>query len=69
MTSYRIMMEDAGRYLPHDPTGCEYQHYVYGDQMVPHPLTGQPQPELVFSGTRAECETFVAACNLREQSR
>jgi hypothetical protein len=59
MAVYRIVMEDATRYLPHDPTGRCYQHFVYSDKMVPHALTGKLQPDLVFSGSRSECEAFV----------
>lgn len=55
---YVVIMEDAGRYLPHSPIGREYLHYVLKGTR-PHPLTGQESPNVVYSGTRAECEDFV----------
>jgi len=58
MTTYTIRMEDATRYLPHDPRGRAYLHYVFNgtEQNV---FTNKVQPRLVFSGTRDECEAFV----------
>jgi hypothetical protein len=55
---YEIVMEDAGRYLPHSPIGREYLHYVIKGTS-PHPITGKQRPNTVFSGTRSECEDFV----------
>ena len=46
--TYQIVMEDAGQYLPHDPTGVEYRYYVYRDK------------RLVFSGARDECAAYVS---------
>jgi len=61
MTSqYVVVMEDAGRYLPHSPIGREYLHYVMKG-MTKNPITGQLRPHVVFTGTKAECEAFVAA--------
>jgi hypothetical protein len=56
--AFVIEQEDATRYLPHNPTGIEYAHYVYHGEEH-HPITGQLQRKLVFSGSRAECEAFV----------
>jgi hypothetical protein len=57
--AFVIEQEDATRYLPHDPTGRVYEHRVYcGTE--PHPITGREQRRLVFSGTRADCEAYVA---------
>lgn len=60
--TYKIIMEDATRYLPHDPTGRDYQHFVYGPK------------GLAFSGTRPECEAWIAnikraACNKARRER
>lgn len=65
---YRIVQEDATRYLPHDPTGRHYQHFVYNDQTTWNPITRSYVPTLVFSGTRAECEAFVERQTARRQS-
>ena len=46
--TYKIVAEDATRYLPHNPLGIEYQHFVYGPR------------GLAFSGSRAECMSWVA---------
>jgi len=46
---YRMVCEDATKYLPHDPTGIEYTHYVYNGEWV------------TFTGTRKECEQWVLA--------
>ena len=53
--TYNIIMEDATRYLPHNPRGLEYQHFVYGPR------------GLAFSGTRAECVSWVA--NMKRLAR
>ena len=58
--TYVIEMEDVTVYLPHSPIGVEYTHYVYSGRTAPHPITGIPQRELIFVGTRDECETYVA---------
>lgn len=58
---YMIECEDATRYLPHDPTGVQYQHFVYDlSRTDRHPITGTPQRYLAYSGTRDQCEAFVA---------
>jgi len=54
--AYRMIMEDATRYLPHDPTGREYVWYVY-DTTKTGPFGGEL---LVYSGTREECQTWIA---------
>lgn len=57
---FRIVQEDATRYLPHDPTGRCYEHFVYRDDLLDrNPFTGKMQPRLVLSGTRADCDAFV----------
>jgi hypothetical protein len=65
--TYRIEMEDASRYLPHDPTGREYQHYVYRGTEK-NIFTGQEQPRLVFSGSRSECLAYVNAQEARRDA-
>lgn len=66
MTSqYVVVMEDAGRYLPHSPIGREYLHFVIKGTSA-CPITGQERPNVVFSGTKAECEDFVARLKARE---
>ena len=53
--TYKIVAEDATRYLPHNPLGIEYQHFVYGPR------------GLAFSGSRAECMSWVA--NMKRLAR
>jgi hypothetical protein len=55
---FTIRMEDATRYLPHDPRGRAYQHFVFSGTER-NVFSGEEQPRLVFSGTRDECENFV----------
>jgi hypothetical protein len=59
LARYEIEQEDATRFLPHNPIGRVYEHYVYHGMTV-HPITREPQRQLVFSGTKDECEAFVA---------
>ena len=59
MDQFRIEMEDATRYLPHSPSNCCYQYFVYRGTEL-HPITGKEQPRLVYSGTKDECERFVS---------
>jgi hypothetical protein len=56
---FQIIQEDATRYLPHNPTGIEYEHRVYSTASDWNPITRQYQRRLVFTGSRAECESYV----------
>jgi hypothetical protein len=57
---FTIIQEDATRFMPHDPTGVEYEHFVYAEMGHKHPLTGAPQKTLVCRGTKAACEAFIS---------
>ena len=66
--TYRIEMEDASRYLPHNPIGREYEHFVFKGTEK-NIFSGKEQPRLVFSGTRKECLAYVARRENEEEVR
>jgi hypothetical protein len=67
MTRYRIVNLDhlntlpGGQGEPHDRAVVLDEH-----ARQPHPLTGRPQPQVVFTGTLRAAHAFLAA---KEQAR
>jgi hypothetical protein len=53
-------MEDATRYLPHNPIGRNYQWFVYDGTSRFVSLVGRAIRNVVFTGSREECEAFIA---------
>ena len=56
MKRFEMKMEDATRYLPHDPTGRAYEWYVIDRERIDG-LT--KQPTLVMIGSKEDCERRI----------
>jgi len=57
---YVLEMENASHYLPHDPAGRDYRWYVYNGARYSS-FAKREVPNIVFSGSKAECEAWIAA--------